>query len=988
MAAFRNRMESEPVNTDELIIDDSRFIVRDMGSLDQYKELTRVAGELHMVSCAVVPIKTASGQVLGTYTVMDNKLREDFFQADIIDILSDIAQAINTFLVLHLSVDRFDDYTVPVGIEYASSSPSSSHYEHSLSGHATSYEQTPMTTFSELSGFAFPRQEVACNSRLEAQYRPTSSTPSTSHGCHKSEQAFSKAAQQICAAVDLAELAFVDYSESRGPLSLCEILGYSGNQTSLALHDTSLKYLTQHYAQGCTFSASGTNTSVTTDQPAYATKDNSSQLLDVTAGLPADLRALVHKRGSLIFLPLWDRSASCLYAGMLGWSRNPTDTSTTRNMACLSAFGKVFMMELEYLEALDMAETKSDFVSSISHELRSPLHGCLAAVEFLQDTVIDDSQAELVGMIQACSSTLLDTLNHLLDFSKVNELKGAKSRARGLSTDSKLEQAQNVFGSTTKEYLCTLVQDVVEGVHFGRSTQQAAYTKARTTTTNKFSGASHPSNPALFIDSTRDASISSLDESTDVVAVYLDMQNHSGWCTTLSAGAWKRIVMNLIANSLKYTEKGYIEVSLQLIEDKNSSKRTVHLMISDTGIGMSDDYQRHHLYQPFVQENHLVTGVGLGLSIVKQIVDDLKGTITVKSKKGAGTRIDVYAPLCERDSRLQNTVPSGGEILDSKGQLRGLTLCLLSPSNGANRYTDAQIQRISVMHSYIRSIAQGWFGMEVIDAHTRAEVKADIYIAEGLRFDEDEHNDPDASPTDNNQQPTILVGPLPANISEGPGSPHNITRLAYPLGPKALHRALFAALEKPVEVDQSRMTILTNSESEATYGETTSVPDYMAIREKPSSPIYEASDVQTELFAAPEHVLLVDDNAINLKLLAAYVKKLGHTAELAIDGEDALLKYKAAFSSHNTNPNDTTSAPSAPFSKILMDISMPKMNGFESTRAIREFERHKGIFPPARIIALTGLGSKTSKLEAKICGMDDFRTKPVKLGTLRELLGA
>ncbi|KAI5272090.1 hypothetical protein E4T47_04619 [Aureobasidium subglaciale] len=959
MAVFENRMESEPVNTDELIIDDSRFIVRDIGSLDQYKELARISGELHMVSCAVVPIKAASGQVLGTYIVADNKLREDFFQADIIDILSDIAQAINTLLVPHLFVDRFDDYTVPVGIEYASSSPSSSHYEHSLSGHATLYEQTLMTTFSELSGFAFPRQEVACNSRLEAQYRPTSSTPSTSHACHKSEQAFSKAAQQICTAVDLAELVFVEYSESQVPLSLCEILGYSGNQTSLTLHDTSLKYLTQHYAQGCTFSASGPNISVTTNEPAYATKDNSSQLPDVTAGLPADLRALVHKKGSLIFLPLWDCLASCLYAGMLGWSQNSTDTSTTRNMACLSAFGKVLMMELGY-----------------------------SAVEFLQDTVIDDSQAELVGMIQACSSTLLDTLNHLLDFSKVNELKGAKSRARGLSTDSKLEQAQNIFGSTTKEYLCTLVQDVVEGVHFGRSTQQAAYTKARITTTNKFFGANRPSNPALLIDSTGDAGFSSLGEPTDDVAVYLDMQNHAGWCTTLSAGAWKRIVMNLIANSLKYTEKGYIEVSLQLIEDRNSTKRTVHLMVNDTGIGMSDDYQRHHLYQPFVQENHLVTGVGLGLSIVKQIVDDLKGTITVKSEKGVGTRIDVYAPLCERDPRLQSTVPSGGEILDSEGQLRGLTLCLLSPSNGANRYTDAQIQRISVMHSYIRSIAQGWFGMEVIDAHTRAEVKADIYIAEGLRFVEDENNDPDVPTTDNNQRPTILVGPLPANMSEAPGLPHDITRLAYPLGPKALFRALFAALEEPIEVDQSRMTIRTKSELDATYGETISVPEHMAISEKPGSPTYEASDVQTEPFATSEHVLLVDDNAINLKLLAAYVKKLGHTAELAIDGEDALLKYEAAFSSHIANPKNTTSSPSAPFSKILMDISMPKMDGFESSRAIREFERHEGIFPPARIIALTGLGSETSKLEAKICGMDDFRTKPVKLGTLRELLGA
>ncbi|CAD0022867.1 unnamed protein product [Aureobasidium pullulans] len=110
-----------------------------------------------------------------------------------------------------------------------------------------------------------------------------------------------------------------------------------------------------------------------------------------------------------------------------------------------------------------MEGTKSDFVSSISHELRSPLHGALAAVEFLQETKLDDTQAELVEMVQTCASTLLDTLNHLLDFSKVNELKGAKSRARKES-DIRLNHSQNTFGSSTETYLCTILQDVVESL--------------------------------------------------------------------------------------------------------------------------------------------------------------------------------------------------------------------------------------------------------------------------------------------------------------------------------------------------------------------------------------------------------------------------------------------------------------------------------------------------------------------------------------------
>jgi signal transduction histidine kinase len=70
------------------------------------------------------------------------------------------------------------------------------------------------------------------------------------------------------------------------------------------------------------------------------------------------------------------------------------------------------------LEVSALSKAKSDFISSISHELRSPLHGILAGVEILRDTMNLESEISMLDSIDACGSLLLDTINHLLDYSK------------------------------------------------------------------------------------------------------------------------------------------------------------------------------------------------------------------------------------------------------------------------------------------------------------------------------------------------------------------------------------------------------------------------------------------------------------------------------------------------------------------------------------------------------------------------------------------
>lgn len=116
--------------------------------------------------------------------------------------------------------------------------------------------------------------------------------------------------------------------------------------------------------------------------------------------------------------------------------------------------------------------------------------------------------------------------------------------------------------------------------------------------------------------------------------------------------------------------------------------------------------------------------------------------------------------------------------------------------------------------------------------------------------------------------------------------------------------------------------------------------------------------------------LLVDDNPINLRILCVYMNKLGRSYATAVDGQDAVDKYKA-------QPGN--------FKYIFMDISMPRLDGLEATRHIRAFE-HKQDLKRATVYALSGLASASVQEEALSSGIDLFLTKPVRLKELTALL--
>lgn len=133
-------------------------------------------------------------------------------------------------------------------------------------------------------------------------------------------------------------------------------------------------------------------------------------------------------------------------------------------------------------------------------------------------------------------------------------------------------------------------------------------------------------------------------------------------------------------------------------------------------------------------------------------------------------------------------------------------------------------------------------------------------------------------------------------------------------------------------------------------------------------------------------VLLVDDNAINLKLLVVFAKRQKLRYTEATNGLEAFETYKAEATTRHGSGSSTVSVVSRPFDFILMDISMPIMDGLASTRNIRKFEKEHNL-PRSHIVALTGLASAQDQQDAQDAGVDMYLVKPVKFADIKRIFG-
>lgn len=652
---------------------------------------------------------------------------------------------------------------------------------------------------------------------------------------------------------------------------------------------------------------------------------------------------------SIIFVPLWDFQKDKWFAATLGWTNDPTRVLDVNDLDYLSAFGNSIMAEVSRLEDSALSRAKSDFMSSVSHELRSPLHGILAGTELIRGSSDKLLQSSLLDTVESCGNMLLDTIDHLLDFAKINKFATTR-RTIGRSNEEETRLTVVDLGE--------LVQDVVEGVHLGHFARHPALKQSHSKETYTKSQAS--ADDAGLVAPPRDnvLLLVSIDPSVD-------------WTLEIVSGAWRRIVMNLVANALKYTHRGQIHVYLDMVTESSDATQDptqrVRLLVQDTGKGISKGFIQDRLFTPFTQENGLAEGIGLGLSIVQKLVAELEGTIDVQSNVGVGTRISVTVPFgpttktVSEERKLSQRVV--GTSLDPDARLSGCRLYLTECETNASTFTEpfteqsrSKISAMSATRNLFADIAQKWLGMEVLPGTTSNTLDerdgVSAFILEHRTQDDGREG----------MRWTIRT----RSSMEGPDV---VVTIHQPFGPRKLAFALSHAFSSKRISRPATLEVSEEDKPAQSPGIVEDIP-ISPSSEMPNPP--PATSSRPDPKDSSPHLLLVDDNAINLRVLSTCVSQIGHGFTQAMDGKQALETFQA----------DPTL-----YHLIFMDISMPVMDGCTATREIRKYESENNL-DRTPIIALTALGAEQAKQEAMDSGVDVFMNKPIKMSEVKKLLAA
>lgn len=238
---------------------------------------------------------------------------------------------------------------------------------------------------------------------------------------------------------------------------------------------------------------------------------------------------------SVAFVPFWDYERSRWFAGCLCWT-NSTDRllSVSVDLAYFNIFSHSIMRELSRLDAVALNQQKNTFVASISHELRSPLHGILGTLEFIKDTPLDTFQTSMLNSLNSCGQTLLDTINHVMDHSKMSETTRNVSTRRLKNTKTVRLSSKPLKTRRLRDPAFDLgiaTEEVVEAVFAGSSFLPIMSSK------------NAPLSP------TGSASTSAHTELTDPTMnrktcyIVLDVAHETDWIYCFPVGSWKRTVM-------------------------------------------------------------------------------------------------------------------------------------------------------------------------------------------------------------------------------------------------------------------------------------------------------------------------------------------------------------------------------------------------------------------------------------------------------------